>query len=272
MDSLDLGSILPGIGFAGIIDALARMIFAMLRISAFLVVSPLFGTRFVPVVVRIVASVVMALPVATLPGLPDGQTLASLSALPMIAGELAVGIVAGLVLTILFGAASVAGDRIASTAGLGFAAQFDPTASGQTPVVSQIFGFFLLMVFLAHDGHLVAIRIVLDSYSIAPAGQLPDPTALIAAGVLAGGEMFALSLSIMLPVVAVLLLVNLAIGVITRSAPQLNLFSFGFPITMTVTIVLLYITAPLTGSVLARVAQAGLDAVSAVFAGGLVHG
>jgi flagellar biosynthetic protein FliR len=272
MTSLDLGSILPGVGFAGIIDALARMIFAMLRISAFLVVSPVFGTRFVPVIVRVVSAVVLALPVANLPGLPDGQALSSLSAIPMIMGELAIGLVAGLVMTILFGAASVAGDRIASTAGLGFAAQFDPTASGQTPVVSQIFGFFLLMVFLANDGHLAAIRIVLDSYKLAPVGQLPDPTALIAAGVLAGGEMFALSLSVMLPVVAVLLLVNLAIGVITRSAPQLNLFSFGFPITMTVTIVLLYITAPLTGSVLARVAQSSLDAISALITGGLAHG
>src|SRR3990167_3286780 len=130
MESLDLGSILPGTGFAGIVDALARMIFAMLRISAFLVVSPLFGTRFVPVVVRIVASVVLALPVATLPGLPDGQTLASLSALPMIAGELAVGSVAGRVVPILFGGAAVAGDRIASTAGFGFAAHFAPRARG----------------------------------------------------------------------------------------------------------------------------------------------
>ena len=235
---------LPAMELGALTGWLAQFLFAMLRIGAFLVASPAFGGRFTPLPIRIVASVMLAIPVMAHVPLPPPEALAGVAALRLVIPELALGLTAGLVRTILFGAAALAGDRIASTAGLSFAAQVDPAMGGQSPVVAQVFSIFLLMTFFALDGHLIAIRIVLDSYTALPPGADFHPDRLIAAGLEAGTAMFALGLGIMLPVVSVLLLLNIVIGVITRSAPALNLFSFGFPLTMTATLLLLWMTVP----------------------------
>jgi flagellar biosynthetic protein FliR len=261
---------LPGMGLTSVVGWLTQYLFAMLRIGAFLLASPGFGGRFVPLPVRIVATAVLTLPVmAGGVALPAPEALAGLQAVPMILTELAVGLVAGLVLTILFGAASLAGDRIAATAGLSFAAQFDAAAGGQTPVVAQIFGLFLLMVFLATDGHLAAIRIVLESYVALPPGSAIDMTVMVAAGLEAGVRMFALGCAMMLPVVAVLLLLNVAVGIVTRAAPALNIFSFGFPVTMTATLLLLYLTAPGTAEAMDAVVRTGIEMLGELLLGGV---
>lgn len=259
---------LPGMGLSAVTGWLAQYLFAMLRIGAFLLASPVFGGRFVPLQVRIMATAVLAVPLmANGATLPPPDALAGLQAVPLILNELALGLVGGLVLTILFSAAALAGDRIAATAGLGFAAQYDPAAGGQTPVVAQLFGLVLIMVFLSFDGHLAAIRIMLDSYRDLPPGSQIDFPRLIAAGIAAGGRMFALGTAVMLPVVSILLLLNLAVGVLTRSAPTLNIFSFGFPVTMTVTLVLLYLTAPGLAVALEGVVHEALDLLAAVMGG-----
>lgn len=235
---------LPGLELARFADALAALLFAALRIGAFLISAPVFGGRFVPLPIRIVAAICLSLFVAQHHPMPDADTLAALSAVPIILAEIALGVTAGLVLTILFGAASLAGDRVANAAGLGFAMQVDPTATGQTPVLAQLFSLTLMMVFLGMDGHLLALRIVFDSYSAFPAGASLDVIALATTGIAAGAAMFALGASLMLPVVAGLLVLNLSVGVLTRSAPQLNLFSVGFPITILMMFVLLWLSAP----------------------------
>ncbi|NGQ90043.1 flagellar biosynthetic protein FliR [Rhodobacter sp. HX-7-19] len=256
-------------GLTAIVEWLAVYLFAMLRIGAFLLASPAFGGRFVPLQVRIVATGVLALPVmAGGVALPGPADLAGLQAVPLVLTELAVGLVGGLVLTILFGAATLAGDRIAATAGLGFAAQYDPSAGGQTPVVAQLFGLFLTMVFFSVDGHLAVIRIVLESYVVLPPGGGIDLPRLVQAGLIAGGRMFVLGAAMMLPVVAALLLLNMAVGVLTRSAPTLNIFSFGFPVTMTVTLVLLYLTAPGLATALEDVVFEGVGMLEALLLGG----
>lgn len=265
-------SLVPGLELGAVTGWLAQYVFAMLRIGAFVIASPGFGGRFVPAQVRVMAVAVLALPVMAggIGGgvvLPDPAVLAGIGAVRLVFGEILLGLVAGMVLTVLFGAAALAGDRIAATAGLGFAAQFDPSAGGQTPVVAQLFGLFMLMVFLGGDGHLAAIRVVLESYQTVPPGAAVDITRIIAAGLAAGSRMFALGMGVMLPVVACLLLLNIAVGIVTRSAPSLNLFSFGFPVTMVATLILLYVTVPSTGTGLERVAAEGIEAVAAMLGG-----
>lgn len=255
---MNAGFPLPGMGVTELTGWLAQYLFAMLRVGAFLLASPAFGGRFLPATVRIMAGAVLALPVVATVPLPAPDALAGLSAIPLVLAELAIGVTAGMVLTILFGAATLAGDRIAATAGLGFAAQIDPAAGGQTPVVAQLFGIFTLMVFLAGDGHLVALRVILDSYATFPPGSPPALADMVAAGLQAGTGMFAMGMGIMLPVVAMLLLLNFVIGVITRSAPALNLFSFGFPLTMTATLLLLWLTVPGLAAALERLVETAL--------------
>ena len=154
--------------------------------------------------------------------------------------EIAVGLAAGLTLSIWFAAVLLAGEKIASTSGLSYAAQIDPATGAQTPVVSQILYMFLLVIFLSIDGHLIAIATMLESYTILPIGAPVAAGTLIASGISAAGSMFLAATIIMLPISIALVLINLAIGIITRSAPQLNLFSFGFPITLLAVFFILY--------------------------------
>jgi flagellar biosynthesis protein FliR len=257
---------IPGLDLAIWADALAGFFFAMLRIGAFLIASPAFGGRYTPVPVRIVAAVCLTLPVADVPGLPPADSIAQMTILPKVLAEIAVGLMAGMILSILFGAAGIAGDRIANAAGLGFAMQVDPSAGGQSPVVAQIFGLAMLMVFFGSDAHLVAIRILLESYTTFPPGSAPDLGRMIVAGVGAGTAMFALASALMLPVVGGLLILNLSVGVITRSAPQLNLFSVGFPLAILATIALLWMTAPQMSGGMLGISETGLGLLRDLFA------
>lgn len=256
---------LPGLDMARLADPAAGFFFAMLRIGAFLIASPAFGGRYCPIPVRIVAAICLTLPVLGQADLPGADALARLSVVPVVMAELALGLTAGLVLTILFGAAAIAGDRIANAAGLGFAMQVDPSIGGQSPVVAQIFSLAMVMVFITTDSHLIALRIVLDSYQTMPPGQVPDLNTLAAAGVTAGTAMFALSATLMLPVVAGLLVLNLGVGIITRSAPQLNLFSVGFPLAIIAALVLLWLTVPQVTTGMSGIAQVGTEALQGIF-------
>lgn len=260
-------SVLPGLGMTELTGWVTAFFFLSLRLGAFILASPSFGGRFVPLPVRIVATMVITLSLVGQVEVPQASALADLSAVPFIMNELMLGLSAGLVITIMFSAASLAGDRIANTAGLGFAAQFDPTSGGQTPVLAQIFSLFLLMIFIGTDSHLTAFRILLDSYETVPPGTLIAPERYVWAGIQAGGDLFVIGMKIMLPVIAALLLLNMTIGVITRSAPQLNIFSFGFPLTMTATFILLYLTVPGAGRALEDLVNASIDLIVAMFKG-----
>lgn len=251
--------VLPGYDLTIFLDLIISFLFLSLRVGAFILSGPGFGGRFVPLPVRIVATALITLPLLDRVLTPSLDELSQLSAIPLILNELIIGLAGGLILTILFGAASLAGDRIANTAGLGFAAQMDPSAGAPTPVIAQIFGLFLLVTFLTVDGHLIAFRMLLESYTFLPPGQFFASEALIVGGLSAGKIMFSYGVKIMLPIVATLLLINIIVGVFTRSAPQLNVFSFGFPITIGATIILLYLTVGNTAVVLELLTQSALD-------------
>ncbi|MFA8388037.1 MAG: flagellar biosynthetic protein FliR [Pelagibaca sp.] len=240
----------PGLDLAELTDLGLQFLFAMLRIGAFVLSAPLFAARFVSLPVRIIISVCIAVWIVRHVPMPDAGDLASLQSVTWVLRELAIGLAAGLVLQIYFTAAVMAGDRIANTAGLGLAAQIDPATGSQTPVIGQFFMLFLLAVFVAADGHLVAIRLVLQSYTLLPPGPSETGLGFIDDGLAATGEMFTAAVRLMMPVVSVLILLNIVIGVITRSSPQLNIFAFGFPLTMTVTLLLLFLTTVTLGDAL----------------------
>lgn len=248
---------LPGVELTQLTGLSLQFLFAMLRIGAFVLSAPLFAARFISLPVRIIISVCLTVPLMGQVPIPEPDALSSLSSVVIAFREMAIGLSAGMVLQILFAAAVMAGGRIANTAGLGLAAQVDPTSGSQSPVIGQFFMLFLLAIFVTEDGHLAAIRLILDSYRLIPIGTPIASAALLDAGLSAAPMMFANAAQLMMPVVSVLLLLNLVIGVITRSAPSLNLFAFGFPLTMTATLLLLFLTVTSLGPALSeRVAQA----------------
>jgi flagellar biosynthetic protein FliR len=253
---------LPALELAAAMTWAFQFLFSMLRIGAFLIASPLFGARFIPLPVRIVAAAALTLPALSLYDPPGPDAFRSLALVPAALTEIAIGAIAGLLLTVVFGAATLAGDRIANTAGLGFASQVDPANGLTMPVVSQMFSLFLLAVFVSQDGHLTAIRLLLESYAVLPPGQPADLARGAAHGLEAVGLMFVAGAQLMMPAVTVLLLVNMVVGVVTRSAPQLNIFSVGFPMTILAGVALLWWGAPTMGVALSALAEAALMRLS----------
>jgi len=275
MDDLALSNIagvgpLPGVNLL-VMELLAGLFLASLRIGAFLIASPFFGGSSVPLQVRIIMAVLLGVAVVTTVEVPDWQAFAGLNGLQVILTELAIGISSGLILTIWFSAALLAGEKIASSAGLGFAAQIDPDSGGQTPVVSKTFSLFLTVIFLSWNGHLLVLRAVADSYTYLPVGAMPAFPVLIQSGIAAAGSMFLAATIIMLPLTAFLMAINLVIGVITRSAPQLNLFSFGFPISMIGIFVLLYLWVDVLGGAMDDLSHAAAENIQLVL-GTMING
>ena len=223
---------LPGLELHELFTFLILLLIASLRVGAFLISAPFFGGRMVPLQIRIVFSFCLGFWILGTLQFPDQNTLLGPKRVLIVLQELFIGLTVGLVLNICFAAVSLAGEKIAATSGLAFASQVDPTGGGQSPVISQIFMIFLIVVFFSVNGHLIVLGLIYKSFEFYPLGQFTSYGDLISAGLSASDILFQSAAIIVLPVVIVLLFVNIAIGFITKSAPQLNLFSFGFPMTL----------------------------------------
>ena len=138
-------------------------------------------------------------------------------------------------------AAAVAGEKIASTAGLSMSSMIDPQSGGQTLVLSTVLTLFLISCFLSLDGHLYLLKLLIESYVYLPIGLILDFSEVSNVAVNTFGDMLYLAALISLPIVGGLLLIQCSIGIITRSAPSLNLFSFGFPIALISVFIFLYL-------------------------------
>ena len=230
----------------------SALMWPFVRISAMLLVAPIFGARTVNTRVRLALGLLLALVVAPqLEGPPPVDPL-SLDGLVVGIHQALIGISMGFVLTLVLSALTQAGESIALSMGLGFASAVDPVGGVQVPMVSQYYMILATLIFLALNGHLVLIELVIRSFESLPVtagGPTPDDLWAI---VSFGGTMFAGAILIALPAVAALLLVNLAMGVITRAAPQLNIFAVGFPVTLLAGFVIILLTLP---SLTARIGE-----------------
>ncbi len=252
---------LPGIELSHIINVLSLLMLSSIRIGSFLISSPLLGYRIIPVQVRIIASFSISVIIIFQVEIPDVISLAGIQLFIIIAIEILIGLIAGTILTIIFSSATLAGEKMAGTAGLSFAGLIDPESGAQTPVLGQIMNLLMLITFLSLNGHLIAISTMLNSYKVLPIGTTTLSLEVLRNGIEAGGLMFKFGALIMLPVVIGITLVNVLIGIVTRSAPTLNLFSFGFPITMIISFILLYLTAEPIGNNIRSVTETGLDMI-----------
>ncbi len=222
---------------------LAAWLWPFLRISAFVLTAPAIGTRSVPARVRLVFALGLTVVLAPLAGravLPVAD-LFSAQGLLVGAQQVMVGAGLGLVLRMVFLVLEFAGQIIAQQMGLGFAAMVDPASGSQVPVISQFYVILATLSFFALDAHLQLVRLLADSFELLPIGRgafAPDALAGLIAW---SGDLLGVGVVVMLPVVASLLVVNLAFGVMARAAPQLNIFAVGFPVMIvfgTVTMVL----------------------------------
>jgi len=238
MNATDLS--LPGIDLFNLYQYLVIFFIASLRISSFLISAPFFSLGGIPLQVRIVAGISLTAFLFPVIKVPDLQTMPGFNLFLIILSEIGIGLSVGLVLTIIFSAAAVAGEKIASTAGLSMSSMIDPQSGGQTLVLSTVLILFLISCFLSLDGHLFIIKMLMESYVYLPIGLSINFLQASNIAIETFGDTLYLAALISLPVVGGLLLIQVSIGVITRSAPTLNLFSFGFPIALIAVFVFLY--------------------------------
>jgi flagellar biosynthetic protein FliR len=247
--------------------AIVSVGYPFVRILAFVATEPVLGNRTVPRRVKIALALFLALLVA--PTLPMPTfTPGSPPGLLALLVQILIGVAMGFAARIVVSAAEMAGQLAGLQMGLGFAVFFDPQGSGQTPTVAQFYGIVAILVLLATNGHHVVLAALAESFRVLPVGDGP----LVAAGfrdlVLWGGtQIFTAGVMMSLPVVGALLIANIAIGVLTRAAPQLNIFAVGFPITLLVGILILYVSIPLVVPMLDHLNQSGYAAIER-----LLHG
>ncbi len=231
-----------GIELAG--QWLNSFLWPFLRIGALLLAAPIFGARSFSVQSRILLSIALTwLMLPLLPAIPVVSPLDPPGML-MALQQVGIGVAMGFIMHLVFGATVLMGQTLGMSMGLGFAQAVDPQNGTQVPVVSQFFLIVATLVFLSMNGHIVLISILLDSfqtYPITAVGYAVESTQLIA---MWASRMFASALLMALPVMTAVLLVNLSLGVITRSAPQLNIFAVGFPIAIMVGLVMLMLALP----------------------------
>ena len=246
--------------FAGVEDQLWLWMVAMIRPGAAFFAAPLFGMAAVPIQLR--AVIALAIGMAGMSAVPftlPPEGLGSFAGIAIVLGEVLTGLALGFAVQIGYSSAMLAGETISNTMGLGFAAMSDPTSGATTPALGQLLSLLATFLFLAIGGHLVLASIVVDSYRALPVGAAWLAPEAIHRLILFGGDMLAAGLVIALPVGFALVLVQIVMGMLARSAPSMNLFAVGLPATLLVGLVLLAIAAPGMGEGITAAIQLGLD-------------
>ncbi len=210
----------------------ARLWWPVLRIGGFVLTAPVASESSVPAPVKIALSIGLAFILAPLAQTPADLSIFSGAGALAAAQEVMIGIAIGLVVQLTFEALTFAGQTISMSMGLGFATLLDPEHGANTPVLGQFFMILGTLAYLSVNGHLVLIGALATSFKTLPIGGAHIDQNLLWSMGLWGARIFETGLLVALPAVIALIIVNLALGVVTRAAPQLNLFGVGFTITL----------------------------------------
>lgn len=224
---------------------LSALIWPFLRTLALFTSAPVFSSKAVPVRGKIALAFFVAL--AAQPSL-DGQPMVSINDVTVFGAvlqQVGVGVAIGFTIRVVLAAVELAGEVVGFQMGLSFASFFDPTIGGQSSAVARFFGQIALFMFVVMGGHLMVLMTVIQSFVAFPV----DQNFLQALSQMKiydlGKDLFASGLWMALPMVGMLMFVNLALGVVSRVAPQMNIYAIGFPITLTVGLVGMAATLPM---------------------------
>lgn len=213
---------------------LSPIFWPFLRVLALFSVAPVFSMRVIPMRARVGLAFLIALCAqASLQGQPV-ISVNSPEALGAVVQQLAVGLAIGFAVRLVFAAVELAGEVIGLQMGLNFASFFDPASNAQVSAVSRFFGTIATLLFVVINGHLMVLMAVIRSFEAFPVdGNALQSLRTVQLHTLGSG-LFSSALWIALPMMGLLLFVNLAMGIISRVAPQMNIYAVGFPITLTV--------------------------------------
>ena len=243
---------------------LALFIFPFVRILAMIASSPILGNKQVPARVKIGLAVMLTVIIApTLTVQPNVEPASAMGFFVLLQQILA-GLAMGFTMRLIFTAVEMAGDIIGMQMGLGFAIFYDPLNASYTPVVAQFLGLLAALIFLSIDGHLYMLSALADSFHTFPISSAAPSAVALHTLAAWGGSIFTHALQLSLPLLGALLITNLALGILTRAAPQLNLFAVGFPITLAIGFTTLMLSLPYLAPQLNRFIHVGLGTAQTI--------
>lgn len=215
------------------------------RVMGLFTAAPVLSMRVIPRRVRLGLGVLIVL--AAQPSLPEMPQVAlnSPQALMVLAQQVLIGLTMGFAARVVFAAIEFAGELVGLQMGLNFASFFDPMSGGQATAVSRFYGTCAAWLFIVMNGHLMLTAAVVRSFETFPISAEPLAFLQVVQPQVWGAEIFKTGLWVALPVVAMLMLVNLVMGLVARVAPQMNIFSIGFPVTLGVGLTGLWLTLPM---------------------------
>lgn len=216
----------------------------MVRVLALFSVAPLLSHRAVPLRMKIALALsitVLLVPQVQSPPITDVLTAPGLM---LLINNVLIGVVIGFAVRLVFAALELAGELIGLQMGLSFAGFFNPGTGQQQNAVASFMSLLALLMFIAIDGHLMLIHALAESFRLYPVSVGMDLPMGFDRLLRLGSDMFAIALTIALPFLAVMLLTNVVLGVLARVAPQLNIFAVGFPMTILVGLVTLFVLLP----------------------------
>ena len=210
------------------------------RIAGLLMTAPVIGTRTVPVRIRIVIAILItAVLFPVLPKFPNVDPVSAEGVLITVQ-QVMIGISMGLSMRIVFVALEVAGQAIGQLMGLMLASMVDPANGNQVPIIGQFYLLLATLLFVSVDGHLMMISVLAESFNSMPIGTTGISSNSAWDIIIWTGSILKTAVVIALPAIVSLLIVNLSFGVMTRSAPQLNIFAVGFPIMIILGVVIIF--------------------------------
>ena len=230
---------------AQVLEWITPLLWPFLRVLALFSALPVFAQRGVPARLRIALAFLIALCAqATLPLMPV-LALDTAPALLAVIQQVLIGLSLGFAVRIVFAAIEFAGEIVGLQMGLNFAGFFNPMTGGEATAVSRFFGVTVSWLFIVTGGHLLVIAAVVQSFHAFPVGLEPFAFLRTVQPQVWGAEVFRLGLWIALPLIAMLLFVNLVLGIVSRVAQQMNIFAIGFPVTVSVGLIGLLLTLPM---------------------------
>jgi flagellar biosynthetic protein FliR len=229
---------------------IATFAFPLSRVLGLISTAPLFNNASISITAKLIVGLAITFAIApiipAIPSIPAGSWVG----LMVLTQQMLIGIVMGFTLRIAFAAIDLAGQLIGLQMGLSFAVFYDPQNSAQTPVVSEFINLLALLIYMATNGHLMSLAALAESFTLLPISATPFAAKGFSAIVTWSATLFSTGLLLALPLVAALLIANIALGVLSRIAPQLNLFAVGFPVTIVSGFVVLALRLPLFGTAL----------------------
>lgn len=254
------------LGFGGLEEQLWQLLFLSIRCSAALIAAPMVSGIAVPVQIRALLSIALAVFIVSWVPLPDPPEMMSFAAILAVVQELVIGVALGFVLQIAFAIPLIAAEQIAGTMGLAIATSIDPSSGTQSGALGTYFSLILTLLFYSIGTHLLWFELLVESYRVLPAGGAAIGDVAAREIVTFTGYAFATAVAIALPVVLILLLVQTVTGIISRSAPALNLFALGLPAGVLAGISALLIVMPIVIDQFVALLEAALDQIADLLA------